>query len=179
MKGEVWDQRSMSEIVQMYISHQNNCINSFQISVASIDDVYALKTYGNPDGMNFSTVRIITQKNLLVFYAAVKVLCSSGVAPFGTDTLAALLAKHPILPPPVMPGSLPSEPPFVVNVDNVLGCIQSFPKGTSCGRDRLRAQHILDALCGEGSTIVVGLLKTISVVVNLLLEGRCPKVLTE
>ncbi|GJT90098.1 hypothetical protein Tco_1078943 [Tanacetum coccineum] len=113
------------------------------------------------------------------FTAAVKVLCSSGVAPFGTDTLTALLAKHPILPPPVMPGSLPSEPPLVVDVDNVLGCIQSFPKGTSCGRDGLRAQHILDALCGEGSAIAVGLLKAISVVVNLLLEGRCPKVLAE
>ncbi|GJR77916.1 putative reverse transcriptase domain-containing protein [Tanacetum coccineum] len=113
------------------------------------------------------------------FTAVVKVLCSSGVAPFSTDTLTALLAKHPILPPPVIPGSLPSEPPLVVDVNSVLGSIQSFPKGTSCGRDRLRAQHILDALCGEGSAIAVGLLKAISVVVNLLLEGRCPKVLAE
>ncbi|GJR26184.1 putative reverse transcriptase domain-containing protein [Tanacetum coccineum] len=83
------------------------------------------------------------------FTAAVKVLCSLGVAPF--------------------------EPPLVVDIDNVLGCIQSFPKRTSCGRDGLRAQHILDALCGEGSAIVVGLLKAISVVVNFLLEERCPK----
>ncbi|GJU45530.1 hypothetical protein Tco_1202796 [Tanacetum coccineum] len=82
------------------------------------------------------------------FTAAVKVLCSLGVAPFGTDTLTALLAKHLILPPPVMPGLLPSEPPLVVDVDS-------------------------------GSAIIVGLLKAISVVVNLLLEGRCPKVLTE
>nr|GFA26544.1 putative reverse transcriptase domain-containing protein [Tanacetum cinerariifolium] len=104
---------------------------------------------------------------------------SSTVAPFGTDTLTALLAKHPILPPPVMPGSLPLEPSFVVDVDSVLGCIQSFPKGTSCRRDGLRAQHIFDALCGEGSAIAVGLLKAIFVVVNLLLEGRCPKVLAE
>ncbi|GKD02820.1 hypothetical protein Tco_1177794 [Tanacetum coccineum] len=95
------------------------------------------------------------------------------------DTLTALLAKHPILPPPIMPGSLPTEPPLVVDVDNVLGCIQSFPKGMFCGRDRLRAQHILDALCGEGSAIAVGLLKAISVVVNLLLEGRCLKVLAK
>nr|GEX66601.1 putative reverse transcriptase domain-containing protein [Tanacetum cinerariifolium] len=78
-----------------------------------------------------------------------------------------------------MPGSLPSEPPLVVDVDTVLGCIQSFPKGTSCGRDGLRAQHLLDAFCGEGSAIAVGLLKAISVVVNLLLEGKCPKVLAE
>ncbi|GJZ83889.1 hypothetical protein Tco_0649062, partial [Tanacetum coccineum] len=64
------------------------------------------------------------------FTAAVKVLCSSGVAPFGTDTLTALLAKHPILPPLVISGSLPSESPLVVDVDSVLGCIQSFSKGT-------------------------------------------------
>ncbi|GKA07808.1 hypothetical protein Tco_0687032 [Tanacetum coccineum] len=113
------------------------------------------------------------------FTAAVKVLCSSEVAPFGTDTLTALLAKHPILPPLVMHGSLPLEPPLFVDVDSILGCIQSLLKGTSCGRDGLRAQHILDALYGEGSAIAVGLLKAISVVVNLLLEGRCPKVLAE
>ncbi|GJY86972.1 hypothetical protein Tco_0500998 [Tanacetum coccineum] len=101
------------------------------------------------------------------------------VAPFGTDTLTALLAQHPILPLTLCLVHCPQrEPtPLVVGVDNVLGCIQSFPKGTSCGRDGLRAQHILDALCGEGSAIAVGLLKAISVVVNLLLEGRCPKVL--
>ncbi|XP_076958606.1 uncharacterized protein LOC143634397 [Bidens hawaiensis] len=91
--------------------------------------------------------------------AAIKVLCSSGVAPFGNDTLKALVAKHPNLPPPVMPASLLSESPLVVNEDCVLGCIKSFPKGTSCGRDGLRAQHILDAFCGEGSPIAVGLLK--------------------
>ncbi|GJY68723.1 putative reverse transcriptase domain-containing protein [Tanacetum coccineum] len=91
------------------------------------------------------------------FTATVKVLCSSGVTPFGTDTLTALLAKHPILPPPVMPGLFPSEPPLVMDVDSVLGY----------------------ALYGEGSTIDVGLLKAISVVANLLLEGRCLKVLEE
>ncbi|KAD6454895.1 hypothetical protein E3N88_09601 [Mikania micrantha] len=84
------------------------------------------------------------------FIAAVKVLCSSGVAPFGNDTLNALVAKHPTLPPPVMPDFLLSEPPLVVDADCVFKCIASFPKGTSCGRDGLRAQHILDAFCGEG-----------------------------
>nr|GEV96019.1 putative reverse transcriptase domain-containing protein [Tanacetum cinerariifolium] len=62
------------------------------------------------------------------FTAAVKVLCSSGVAPFGTDTLTALLAKHLILPPPVMPGSLPSEPPLVADVDSVLGAMYVIRK---------------------------------------------------
>ncbi|GJQ94529.1 hypothetical protein Tco_0005668, partial [Tanacetum coccineum] len=40
-------------------------------------------------------------------------------------------------------------------------------------------QGVQKWLCGEGSAIAVGLLKAISVVVNLLLEGRCPKILAE
>ncbi|XP_076919793.1 uncharacterized protein LOC143580733 [Bidens hawaiensis] len=98
----------------------------------------------------------------------------------GNDTLKALVAKHPNLPPPVMPASLLSEPPLVVDEDCVLGCIKSFPKGTACGRDGLRAQHILDAFCGEGSSIAVGLLKVITAMVNLCLgRGGCPRVLAE
>ncbi|KAD7116563.1 hypothetical protein E3N88_03831 [Mikania micrantha] len=113
------------------------------------------------------------------FTAAVKVLCSSGVAPLGGATMKALLDKHPILPPPALPGDLLSEPPLVVDVESVLGCIKSFSKRTSYGRDGLRAQHILDALCGEGSAIAVGLLKAITEVVNLWLSGRCQVALAE
>ncbi|KAK1422142.1 hypothetical protein QVD17_25051 [Tagetes erecta] len=113
------------------------------------------------------------------FTAAVKVLCSSGVAPFDKNTVKALVAKHPTRPPPTMPVSLLSEPALVVDADSVLSCIKSFPKGTSCGRDGLRAQHILDAFCGEGSAIAGGLLKGISGVVNLCLGGRCPVTLAE
>ncbi|XP_076885642.1 uncharacterized protein LOC143535209 [Bidens hawaiensis] len=70
-----------------------------------------------------------------------------------------------------MPVSLLSEPPLVVDEDSVLGCIKSFPKGTSCGRDGLRVQHILDAFCGEGSTIAVGLLKSITAMPSRLYLG--------
>ena len=59
----------------------------------------------------------------------------------------------------------------MVDVDNVLGGIKSFPKGTSCGRDGLRAQHILYALCGEGSAIAKDHLRAITSVVNLWLGG--------
>ncbi|MCI81635.1 hypothetical protein A2U01_0102909, partial [Trifolium medium] len=53
------------------------------------------------------------------------------------------------MPPPSVPTIMYSDVPFVVEADVVLKCIKSFPKGTSCGRDGLRAQHLLDALCGE------------------------------
>ncbi|KAJ0542228.1 putative reverse transcriptase domain, exostosin [Helianthus annuus] len=113
------------------------------------------------------------------FTAAVKVLCSSGVAPLDKKTMKALVDKHPCMPPPTMPAFLPSEPHLVAETDSVLGCIKSFPKGTSCGRDGLRAQHLLDALCGEGSVIAVSLLRAISAVVNLFLRGGCPRSLAE
>uniref|UniRef100_A0A251SLN7 Putative reverse transcriptase domain-containing protein n=1 Tax=Helianthus annuus TaxID=4232 RepID=A0A251SLN7_HELAN len=105
------------------------------------------------------------------FTTAVKVLCSSGVAPLNKNTLDALVAKHPCMPPPSMPASLPFESPLVVVTDCVLGCIKSFPKGTSCGRDGLRAQHLLDAFCGEGSVIADSLLRATSAMVNMCLGG--------
>nr|GEV32537.1 reverse transcriptase domain-containing protein [Tanacetum cinerariifolium] len=45
--------------------------------------------------------------------------------------------------------------------------ITTLVKSTSCGRDSLRAQHILDALCGDGSATSIDLLKAITSVVNL------------
>jgi len=71
------------------------------------------------------------------FTAAAKVLGSSGVAPYNEDTMEILGVKHPYKPPPSMPTTLFSKTPFVVEVDTVLKCIKSFPKGTSCGRDGL------------------------------------------
>ena len=37
----------------------------------------------------------------------------------------------------------------------------------------MRAQHILDALCGEGSVVATDLLHAITPVVNIWLGGRC------
>ena len=87
--------------------------------------------------------------------------------------------KHPYMPPPSMPTTLFSEAPLVVEVDTVLKCIKSFPKGKSCGRDGLRAQQILDALCRKGSVVARDLLCAITLVVNLWLGGRCPLSLAE
>ncbi|GJS71154.1 putative reverse transcriptase domain-containing protein [Tanacetum coccineum] len=113
------------------------------------------------------------------FMAAVKVLSSSIVALYCDDTIKALEAKHPYKPPPSIPSKTFSKPTLVAEIDSVFGCIKSFPKGTSCGRDGLRAQHILDALCGEGSATATDLLKAITSVVNLWLARRCPPILAE
>ena len=73
-----------------------------------------------------------------------------------------------------MSSTIYSEPSLIVYIDNVIGCIKLFPKGTSCGRDGLRAQHILDALCGEGFAIATDLLHANTAMVNLWLgEDVC------
>nr|GEU29474.1 putative reverse transcriptase domain-containing protein [Tanacetum cinerariifolium] len=78
-----------------------------------------------------------------------------------------------------MPSISFSKPPLVAEIDSVFDCIKSFSKGTSCRKDGLRAQHILDALCGEGSANAIDLLKVITSVINLWLAGRCSPILAE
>lgn len=55
----------------------------------------------------------------------------------------------------------------------------SFPKGTSCGRDGLRAQHLVDAMSGAAAAVADILLASITGVVNLWLAGKCPAELGE
>ncbi|PNX61960.1 hypothetical protein L195_g060921, partial [Trifolium pratense] len=71
------------------------------------------------------------------FTVAVKVLGSSGVAPYNEDAMKVLEEKHPYRPPPSAPTTMFVEAPLAAKIDIVLKCIQSFPKGTSCGRDGL------------------------------------------
>lgn len=66
-----------------------------------------------------------------------------------------------------------------VNSNSVLHALKSFPKGTACGRDGLRAQHFLDALSGAAASVSDELLHSIASVFNLWLDGRCPTVLGE
>ncbi|CAL1360195.1 unnamed protein product [Linum trigynum] len=57
--------------------------------------------------------------------------------------------------------------------------IRSFPRGTSCGRYGFRAQHLMDCLGGAAMAISDYLLASITRVINLFLEGRCPRPLGE
>ena len=113
------------------------------------------------------------------FTSAIKVLTSPGVAPSTPDTLRDLESKHPFAPPPALPSLPLSGDALSVHKDLVLDMIRSFPKGTSCGRDGLRAQHFMDILGGAASAIVDDLLVSISGVVNLFLGGKCPSQLGE
>lgn len=111
--------------------------------------------------------------------AAIKVLTSGGLAPMNQDTLVALQSKHPRADCPTIPIGLPDDIVLAVSQDIVMQSIKAFPKGTSCGRDGFRAQHILDMLVGAGSVVSDELLSTLTRIVNLFLEGRCPAELAE
>ncbi|GJZ69890.1 putative reverse transcriptase domain-containing protein [Tanacetum coccineum] len=113
------------------------------------------------------------------FTAAIKVLTSSGVAPSTPDTLHELEAKHPYAPPLYLSSSSLGVDALSVHKDLVLNRIRSFPKGTSCGRDGLRAQHLMDILGGAASAVADDLLGSITGVVNLFLSGKCPSQLGE
>ncbi|GJW41559.1 hypothetical protein Tco_0067404 [Tanacetum coccineum] len=113
------------------------------------------------------------------FTAAIKVLTSSGVAPSTPDTMHELEAKHPYAPPLTLSSSPLGVDALSVNKDLVLNRIRSFPKGTSCGRDGLRAQHLMDILGGAASAVADDLLGSITGVVNLFLSGKCPSQLGE
>ncbi|GKA21523.1 putative reverse transcriptase domain-containing protein, partial [Tanacetum coccineum] len=113
------------------------------------------------------------------YTAAVRVLSSFGVAPYSDATLEDLKTKHPFLPAPSLPHIPIDQHHLIVSSTLDLDRIKSFPRGTSCGRDELRAQPLLD--CFSEATIVVfdELISFITQVVNLFLAGNCPYILGE
>nr|GEU95034.1 zinc finger, CCHC-type [Tanacetum cinerariifolium] len=74
---------------------------------------------------------------------AVRVRSSCGVAPYSDATLEELKTKHPFLPAPSLPHIPIDQHHLIASLTLVLDKIKSFPYGTSCGRDMLRAQGLL------------------------------------
>ncbi|GJU65888.1 hypothetical protein Tco_1247723 [Tanacetum coccineum] len=84
---------------------------------------------------------------------AVRVLSSSGVSPYNDATLGDLKTKHPFKPHPLLPHISIDHHHLIASPAVVLDRIKSFPRGTSCGRDGLRAQHLMDCLSGAAVAI--------------------------
>ncbi|GKB56858.1 putative reverse transcriptase domain-containing protein [Tanacetum coccineum] len=87
------------------------------------------------------------------YTVAVSVLSSSGVAPYNDDTLEELKAKHPFKSTPSFPDIPIDHHPLIASQVVVMDRIKSFPRGTSWGRDGLRAQHLMDFLSGAAVAI--------------------------
>nr|GEU32583.1 hypothetical protein [Tanacetum cinerariifolium] len=64
-----------------------------------------------------------------------------------------MMTKHPFKPPPSLPHISIDHHHLVASPAMVLDRIKSFPRGTSCGRDGLRAQHLMDCLSGADVAI--------------------------
>lgn len=111
------------------------------------------------------------------YTATIRILSSNGLDPPTSDTLFELQQKHIFARPPIIPAEDISAPALSVNAKDVLLALKSFPKGTSCGRDGLRAQHLLDAMSGVGAAVADEFLKSITSVVNLWLSGKFPPIL--
>nr|GEU83002.1 hypothetical protein [Tanacetum cinerariifolium] len=87
--------------------------------------------------------------------------------------------KHLFKHAPSLPHIPINHHQLIASQDVVLNRIKSFPRGTSCGRDGLRAQHFMDCLIGAAVTIFDELVPSITQVVNLFLEGKFPNMLGE
>ncbi|GJW24453.1 hypothetical protein Tco_0038264, partial [Tanacetum coccineum] len=96
------------------------------------------------------------------YTAAVRVLSSSGVAPYNDATLQELKTKHPFMSTPSLRDSHIDHHPLIASQDVFSGQIKSFPRGTSCGRDGLRAQHLMDCLSGAAVAISDKLVSSIT-----------------
>nr|GEY76615.1 hypothetical protein [Tanacetum cinerariifolium] len=113
------------------------------------------------------------------YTAAVRVLSSYGVAPYKDATLQELKAKHPFKSALSLPDIPIHHHQLIASQALVLDRIKSFPQGTSCGQDGLRAQHLMDCLSGAAVAISDELISSITKVVNPFLDGKCPMMLGE
>ncbi|KAM0004748.1 putative jacalin-like lectin domain-containing protein [Helianthus debilis subsp. tardiflorus] len=56
MKGEIWDEKGSTDILEILISHQQDSINSIQFTCNTDGEVFLAETHGEPTGMKFKTV---------------------------------------------------------------------------------------------------------------------------
>ncbi|GJV48647.1 ribonuclease H-like domain-containing protein [Tanacetum coccineum] len=94
------------------------------------------------------------------------------------DVSSELKAKHPFKSAPSLPDTH-IDHHLTTSHTVVLDRIKTFPQGTTCGRDGLRAQHLMDCLSGAAVAVLDDLVSSITQVVNLFLAGKCPVMLGE
>ena len=62
----------------------------------------------------------------------------------------------------------------MVENKDVLSSLHAFPKGSSPGGSQLRAQYLLDAICGTIAPAAQSCLDSLTVFMNNLLAGKLP-----
>ncbi|GJU26949.1 hypothetical protein Tco_1165570 [Tanacetum coccineum] len=113
------------------------------------------------DGIDLSESNIKQCKRKICdghYTAAVRVLSSSSVAPYNDDTLEDLKAKHPFKPAPSLPYISINHHHLIASPTVVLDRIKSFSHAVANSDE---------------------LVSSITQVVNLFLDGNCPKIMGE
>jgi len=101
---------------------------------------------------------------------ALQALSSQSVAGYDDDSAyQELLARHPSSPCPDI-GVKSTVPALTVDESMVLSCLRAFPKGTSPGASKLRAQHLLDAIAGSTAPATRDCLLSLTCLMNHFLE---------
>ena len=102
---------------------------------------------------------------------AIRALESLGTAAFSVDLAwAELLKRHPSNNLPSFDDDIPSS--LTTNNQDVVQALRGFPCGSSPGGSGLRAQHLLDAICGHSAPAAQDCLHALTVLINLLLSGK-------
>nr|GEW06806.1 hypothetical protein [Tanacetum cinerariifolium] len=116
---------------------------------------------------------------LVSYVGCSRVLSSSSVAPYNEATLEDLMTKNPFHPAPSLL-HIPIDHHYLIASSTVvLDRIKSFLCGTSCGRDVLRAQHLMDYSSEADVAVSNELISFITQVVNLFLVRNCPQMMDE
>jgi len=107
---------------------------------------------------------------------ALQSLSSQGVASHDNDSAyQEFLNRHPSSLCPEI--SEVSSKSMTVDESMVLKCLKAFPKGTSPGASKLRAQHLLDAITGTTTPAARDCLASLTCLMNYLLSGKAPSCL--
>jgi len=102
---------------------------------------------------------------------AMRALGSTGCAsPADPAALQELQDRHPAAELP--PSSDCPQPSLVVDEEAVMNALRSFPRGSSPGGSKLRAQHLADAISGTTAPAAADCQAELTRFVNLLLSGR-------
>jgi len=137
------------------------------------DDLRVCKRKGEPCS-SFCKSRALFWAREGRYSNALQALSSQGVAGYDYDSAYQdLLARHPSSPCPDI-GVKSTVPALTVDESMVLSCLRAFPKGTSPGASKLRAQHLLDAIAGSTAPAARDCLLSLTCLMNHLLSGNAP-----
>ena len=102
--------------------------------------------------------------------AAIRVLGTDGLAALTEEVMAELSAKHParVVDPVMPPGT---EQPLEIDSTLSLKLIRSFPRNSACGRDGLRAVHLVDMYEGSSGQDRDAFLLALTAFINCCLSG--------